>query len=75
MPGFTLQPPEPEQLLQRVPSPLDPPSGCNFWPRSPVPHDDRMKQVEPPFEEVLPNHWVAACPFCVSERVKAVEPA
>ena len=57
------------------PSPLDPPSGCNFWPRSPVPHDDRMRQVEPPFEEVLPNHWVAACPFCVSERVKAVEPA
>jgi oligopeptide transport system ATP-binding protein len=77
--------PEPDPRAERArerivlsgdpPSPLDPPSGCNFWPRSPVLHDDRMKQVEPPFEEVLPNHWVAACPFCVSERVKAVEPA
>ncbi|MGN3974228.1 ABC transporter ATP-binding protein [Tsuneonella sp. SYSU-LHT278] len=46
------------------PSPLDPPSGCNFWPRSPTPHDERMKQVEPPFEEALPGHWVSACPFC-----------
>ena len=47
------------------PSPMNPPDGCKFWPRSPVEHDERMKQVEPPFEELEPNHWVANCPYCV----------
>jgi oligopeptide transport system ATP-binding protein len=66
--------PEPDPRVERSrerivltgdpPSPLNPPSGCNFWPRSPTPHDERMKRVEPPFEEALPGHWVSACPFC-----------
>ncbi len=62
--------PRSERTRQRIvlegdpPSPLNPPSGCNFWPRSPTPHDERMKTVEPPFEEAEPDHWVSACPFC-----------
>jgi oligopeptide transport system ATP-binding protein len=50
------------------PSPLNPPSGCSFWPRSPIPHDERMKQVEPVLEEIQPHHFAANCPFCL-ERV------
>ncbi|WP_394729901.1 ABC transporter ATP-binding protein [Altererythrobacter sp. GH1-8] len=46
------------------PSPMRPPEGCKFWPRSPVEHDARMKQEEPPFEELTPGHWVSNCPFC-----------
>jgi ABC-type dipeptide/oligopeptide/nickel transport system ATPase component len=41
------------------PSPLNPPSGCSFWPRSPVPHDERMKSVEPELAEIKPNHFAA----------------
>ena len=48
------------------PSPLDPPSGCSFWPRSPVPHDERMKSVEPVLAEFAPGHFAADCPFCVA---------
>lgn len=48
------------------PSPLNPPSGCNFWPRSPVEHDERMKTVEPVFTEITPGHFASNCPFCVS---------
>lgn len=48
------------------PSPLNPPVGCNFWPRSPVAHDERMKSVEPKLTEILPNHFATDCPFCVS---------
>ncbi len=48
------------------PSPMSPPDGCRFWPRSPVDHDERMKAVDPPFEEVRPDRWVANCPYCVS---------
>lgn len=64
--------PEVERTRQRIllqgdpPSPLDPPKGCSFWPRSPVPHDERMKQVEPGLAEISPGHFVANCPFCLS---------
>ena len=60
-----------ERSRQRVilqgdpPSPLNPPSGCSFWPRSPVPHDERMKSVEPELAEIHPGHFAAECPFCL----------
>ncbi|MCL6250279.1 ATP-binding cassette domain-containing protein [Altererythrobacter sp. KTW20L] len=50
-----------------LPSPLNPPSGCVFWPRSPVEHDERLKTVPPGFAEVYPDHWAADCPFCVEK--------
>ncbi|GGD66756.1 ABC transporter ATP-binding protein [Croceicoccus mobilis] len=50
------------------PSPMNPPSGCNFWPRSPVQHDDYMKSHEPVFEEIVPGHYAANCPFCLQKQ-------
>jgi oligopeptide transport system ATP-binding protein len=47
------------------PSPLNPPSGCSFWPRSMVEHDERMKHVEPVLTEIFPGHFAVNCPFCV----------
>ena len=67
--------PQPDPRLERSreriilagdpPSPFDPPSGCSFWPRSPVPHDDRMKQERPELVEVHPGHFARNCPFCL----------
>jgi oligopeptide/dipeptide ABC transporter ATP-binding protein len=67
--------PQPDPALERSrervilegdpPSPLNPPSGCSFWPRSPIPHDERMKSVEPELAEIKPNHFAANCPFCL----------
>ena len=60
-----------ERSRQRVilegdpPSPLNPPSGCRFWPRSPIPHDARMKAVEPELVEIHPGHLAQNCPFCL----------
>ncbi len=47
------------------PSPLNPPTGCSFWPRSPIPHDERMKVVEPELVEFHPGHFAHDCPFCL----------
>ncbi len=49
------------------PSPLNPPQGCNFWPRSPVEHDRRMKTEEPALVEITPHHFATNCPFCVEQ--------
>ncbi|WP_230281025.1 ABC transporter ATP-binding protein [Croceicoccus sp. Ery15] len=49
------------------PSPLNPPSGCNFWPRSPVPHDEHMKKHVPEFKEIVSGHFASNCPFCLEK--------
>lgn len=41
-----------------IPSPSHPPSGCHFHPRCPY-ASDTCKQIDPPYLEVLPNHYVA----------------
>ncbi|MBP1712503.1 MAG: ABC-type oligopeptide transport system, ATPase component, partial [Deltaproteobacteria bacterium] len=46
-------------LLQgEVPSPINPPPGCNFHTRCPNRFDPCDKEV-PILREVEPNHWVA----------------
>ena len=42
----------------RVPSPINLPSGCRFWPRCPY-ADDKCKQEEPEMVEVEKGRWVA----------------
>ena len=44
-----------------VPSPINPPSGCRFHPRCWL-AKEICKEVDPPFEEKVPEHWVA-CHF------------
>jgi oligopeptide transport system ATP-binding protein len=41
-----------------IPSPANPPIGCNFSTRCPVARDD-CKKEDPPYREIKPNHWVA----------------
>ena len=41
-----------------VPSPANPPPGCNFHPRCPI-AEKICRQEEPEWREILPNHWVA----------------
>ena len=61
--------PDPEKELQRkriilegdVPSPVNPPPGCNFHPRC-WKAQEICRQVIPPLEEKQPDHW-AACHF------------
>ena len=61
--------PDPEKELKRkriilegdVPSPVNPPPGCNFNPRC-WKAQEICRQVVPPLEEKRPGHW-AACHF------------
>jgi oligopeptide/dipeptide ABC transporter ATP-binding protein len=75
MSAIPLPDPRIERTRQRVilegdpPSPLNPPSGCSFWPRSPIPHDERMKTVEPELVEIYPGHFARNCPFCLQGTV------
>jgi oligopeptide transport system ATP-binding protein len=41
-----------------VPSPVNPPPGCNFHTRCPI-AVDICKEVDPEFREAQPEHWVA----------------
>lgn len=61
--------PDPEKELKRkriilegdVPSPVNPPAGCNFNPRC-WKAQDICREIAPPLEEKRPNHY-AACHF------------
>ncbi len=44
-----------------VPSPVNPPPGCNFHTRCPL-ADTICREQEPEFREITPGHW-AACHF------------
>lgn len=58
--------PDPDIARQRkrillegdIPSPSNPPVGCNFSTRCPMVRD-YCKEVEPDFREILPGHWTA----------------
>ncbi len=51
--------PRRQPVRGEVPSPLDPPSGCVFHPRCPW-ADERCRQEEPAYREILPGRF-AAC--------------
>lgn len=67
--------PDPEVAEQRhrvilqgdIPSPANPPVGCNFSTRCPYVEDICLK-ADPPFTEVQPGHW-AAC-YLVERFIK-----
>jgi oligopeptide transport system ATP-binding protein len=44
-----------------VPSPVNPPSGCHFRTRCPR-AVEASAQIDPPWREISPGHWVQACP-------------
>ncbi len=56
--------PDPHLKRQRtilkgdVPSPLNPPTGCRFHTRCPI-AVEQCSQAEPPFQEMIVDHWVA----------------
>ena len=47
-------------ISDRVPSPVNPPSGCRFRTRCPY-ATEACAHDEPVWREVNPEHWVAAC--------------
>ena len=51
-----------------VPSPIDPPDGCRFAPRSGITHAKSHLENLPPFREISPGHWVEACPSCLDNK-------
>jgi len=55
-------------LQGEVPSPQNPPSGCNFHPRCPVVMD-RCSVDEPKFAEVNRDHWVACFQVSTSKEI------
>jgi len=42
-----------------LPSPANPPKGCNFNTRCPVRMDACFREPDPELVEVSPGHWVA----------------
>jgi len=44
-----------------LPSPVNPPSGCRFRTRCPQ-AVEAAANVDPPWQEVKPGHWIQACP-------------
>lgn len=55
------------RILQgEVPSPINPPEGCAFAPRSPLPHTSEQARINPVWKEISPGHWVDVHPATVS---------
>jgi oligopeptide/dipeptide ABC transporter ATP-binding protein len=67
--------PVPDPALERkrvilqgeVPSPIHPPSGCNFHTRCPYKFDPCPREV-PQFKEIEPHHWVACYLYGPNEQ-------
>ena len=61
---------EPDRVILEgdVPSPIDPPDGCRFAPRSGIAHNKEHLENLPPFREISPGHWVEACPSCLRDK-------
>ncbi|HNX04554.1 MAG TPA: ABC transporter ATP-binding protein, partial [Opitutales bacterium] len=49
-------------LNGEVPSPINPPQGCSFAPRSPIPHAPAQAVLPPVWKEVTPGHWLDVHP-------------
>ncbi len=65
---------EPDRIILEgdVPSPIDPPDGCRFAPRSGIVHNKEHLENLPPFYEVSSGHWVEACPACLGDKVHQI---
>ena len=61
---------EPDRVILEgdVPSPIDPPDGCRFAPRSGITHDKSHLENLPPFREISTGHWGEACPSCLRDK-------
>ena len=53
-------------LEGEVPSPINPPKGCSFASRSPLPHTPAQAAIEPVWKEVARGHWVDVHPATVT---------
>lgn len=53
-------------LEGEIPSPIDPPRGSAFGHRIKHPRYDETIGMDLPLREIMPGHWVAADPCCVS---------
>ncbi|MFA5256909.1 MAG: oligopeptide/dipeptide ABC transporter ATP-binding protein [Opitutales bacterium] len=57
-------------LRGEVPSPIDPPPGCAFASRSPLPHTPAQASQDPFWKEVAPGHWADVHPATVRDWEK-----
>lgn len=60
------------EIKGEIPSPINLPPGCRFWPRCPYAQKGICDVKEPPLKEISPGHFVA-CHF--AEKFMEEEPA